>query len=148
MYQRIAHIALVVDDYDDAIEFYIQKLDFQLLEDTRLSDNKRWVMLAPKGAKECCLLLAKAANDSQATFVGNQTGGRVFLFLFTDDFWRDYEKLKSREVKFIRPPQNFEYGTVAVFEDLYGYMWDLIEPNGKNKGLISGQVNNEGKNEE
>ena len=148
MYQRIAHIALVVDDYDDAIEFYIQKLDFQLLEDTRLSDNKRWVMLAPKGAKECCLLLAKAANDSQATFVGNQTGGRVFLFLFTDDFWRDYEKLKSREVKFIRPPQNFEYGTVAVFEDLYGNMWDLIEPNEKNKGLISGQIKNERKNEE
>src|SRR3954451_14243553 len=99
MYQRIAHIALVVDDYDDAIEFYTQKLDFQLLEDTKLSDDKRWVMVAPKGAKECCLLLAKAANERQTAFVGNQTGGRVFLFLFTDDFWRDYEKLKSREIK-------------------------------------------------
>ena len=137
MYQRIAHIALVVYDYDDAIEFYTQKLDFQLLEDTKLSDDKRWVMVAPKGAKECCLLLAKAVNERQTTFVGNQTGGRVFLFLFTDDFWRDYEKLKSRKVKFARPPQNFEYGTVAVFEDLYGNMWDLIEPNENNKGLIN-----------
>lgn len=138
MYQRIAHIALVVDDYDDAIEFYTQKLDFQLLEDTKLSDNKRWVMIAPQGAKECCLLLAKAANEQQATFVGNQTGGRVFLFLFTDDFSRDYEKLKSREIKFVRPPQEFEYGTVAVFEDLYGNLWDLVEPNEHNKGLITG----------
>ena len=137
MYQRIAHVALVVDDYDDAIEFYTQKLEFQLLEDTQLSKEKRWVMLAPKGAKECSLLLAKAANEQQATSVGNQTGGRVFLFLFTDDFWRDYEKLKEKEVKFVRPPQNFEYGTVAVFEDLYGNMWDLIEPNENNKGLIN-----------
>lgn len=139
MYQRIAHIALVVDDYDDAIEFYTQKLDFQVLEDTKLSDKKRWVIVAPNGAKECCLLLAKAANDKQATFVGNQTGGRVFLFLFTDDFWRDYEKLKGREIKFVRPPQDYEYGTVAVFEDLYGNMWDLIEPNENNKGLINWQ---------
>ena len=138
MYQRIAHIALVVDDYDDAIRFYTQKLDFQLLEDAKLSDEKRWVMVAPKGAKECCLLLAKAANDRQSIFVGNQAGGRVFLFLFTDNFWRDYEKLKSREIKFVRQPQEFEYGTVAVFEDLYGNMWDLIEPNENNKGLING----------
>jgi catechol 2,3-dioxygenase-like lactoylglutathione lyase family enzyme len=137
IYQRIAHIALVVDDYDDAIEFYTKKLDFQLLEDTKLSDEKRWVMVAPKGAKECCLLLAKAANERQTKFVGNQTGGRVFLFLFTDDFRRDYEKLKNREIKFVRPPQHFEYGTVAVFEDLYGNMWDLIEPNENNKGLIN-----------
>lgn len=108
-----------------------------MLEDTRLSDNKRWVMVAPNGAKECCLLLAKAANDQQSPFVGNQTGGRVFLFLFTDDFWRDYEKLKSREINFIRPPQDFEYGTVAVFEDLYGNLWDLIEPNENNKGIIN-----------
>ncbi len=115
MYQRIAHITLVVDDYDDAIEFYTKKLDFQLLEDTKLSDEKRWVMVAPKGAKECCLLLAEAANERQTTFVGNQTGGRVFLFLFTDDFWRDYEKLSSRKIKFVKPPQEFEYGTVAVF---------------------------------
>jgi catechol 2,3-dioxygenase-like lactoylglutathione lyase family enzyme len=136
MYQRIAHIAILVDDYDDAIRFYTQKLDFQLLEDTKLSDEKRWVMVAPQGAKECCLLLAKAANDRQSTFVGNQTGGRVFLFLFTDSFWRDYEKLKSRAIKFVSQPQAFEYGTVAVFEDLYGNLWDLIEPNEHNKGVL------------
>lgn len=135
MYQRIAHIALLVDDYDAAIEFYTQKLDFHIVEDTKLSEDKRWVMLAPKGAKECCLLLAKASNEEQARVVGNQTGGRVFLFLYTDDFWRDYEKMKSREVNFVRPPQDFDYGTVAVFEDLYGNKWDLIEPNEKNKGL-------------
>lgn len=136
MHQRIAHIALLVNDYDEAIEFYTQKLDFQVLEDKKLSDQKRWVILAPKGAKECCLLLAKAANEQQSTYVGNQTGGRVFLFLFTDDFGRDYEKLKSRDIKFVRQPQDSEYGTVAVFEDLYGNMWDLIEPNENNKGLI------------
>lgn len=135
MYQRIAHIALLVDDYDAAIEFYTQKLDFHIVEDTKLIEDKRWVMLAPKGAKECCLLLAKASNEEQARVVGNQTGGRVFLFLYTDDFWRDYEKMKSREVNFVRPPQDFDYGTVAVFEDLYGNKWDLIEPNEKNKGL-------------
>lgn len=135
MYQRIAHIALIVADYDDAIEFYTQKLDFQLLEDTKLSDDKRWVMVAPTGAKECCLLLAKAANERQAASVGNQTGGRVFLFLHTDDFWRDYEKLKSRNIHFVRPPQELDHGTVAVFEDLYGNLWDLIEPNDHNKGL-------------
>ena len=137
MYQRIAHIALVVNDYDEAIDFYTQKLDFQLLEDTRLSDSKRWVMVAPKGAKECSLLLAKAANDSQKSSVGNQTGGRVGFFLFTDDFLRDYEKLKNRDIKFIRGPQDFEYGKVAVFEDLYGNLWDLIEPNENNKGVLS-----------
>jgi catechol 2,3-dioxygenase-like lactoylglutathione lyase family enzyme len=137
MHQRIAHIALVVDDYDDAIEFYTQKLDFQLLEDTKLSDDKRWVMVAPSGAKECSLLLAKAANPQQAAAVGNQTGGRVGFFLFTDDFSRDYEKLNARNVNFVRPPQDFEYGRVAVFEDLYGNLWDLIEPNETNKGLIA-----------
>ncbi len=139
MYQRIAHIALVVDDYDDAIDFYTKKLDFQLLEDTKLSNEKRWVILAPNGANECSLLLAKAANERQTECVGNQSGGRVFLFLFTDNFWRDYEKFVSREITFVRPPQDFEYGTVAVFEDLYGNRWDLIEPNEKNKGLINGQ---------
>lgn len=137
MYQRIAHITLLVDNYDDAIDFYTRKLDFQLLEDSRISDEKRWVMVAPKGAKECSLLLAKAANNQQKSMVGNQSGGRVFLFLFTDDFWRDYEKLKSREISFVRPPQETDYGTVAVFEDLYGNSWDLIEPNVKNKGLSS-----------
>jgi len=141
MYQRIAHISLVVEDYDKAIEFYTKKLDFQLLEDTKLSEEKRWVIVAPNGAKECSLLLAKAANERQAGFVGNQTGGRVFLFLFTDNFWRDFEKLKSREIKFVRPPQELEYGTVAVFEDLYGNMWDLVEPNENNKGFIKDHTN-------
>ena len=136
MYQRIAHIALVVKDYDEAIAFYTEKLDFQLLEDTKLSEEKRWVMIAPRGAKECCLLLAKAANEEQAKSIGNQTGGRVFLFLFTDDFERDYEKLNSKSVNFVRPPQDFDYGRVAVFEDLYGNLWDLIQPNEHNKGLI------------
>lgn len=133
MYQRIAHISLVVDDYDDAITFYTQKLDFILLEDKKLSDEKRWVLLVPPGAKECCLLLAKAANEQQAAVIGNQAGGRVFLFLFTDNFLRDYETLKSRGVRFVRPPQNNDYGTVAVFEDLYGNKWDLIEPGEDNK---------------
>ena len=95
-------------------------------------------MVAPSGAKECSLLLAKAGNPQQAAAVGNQTGGRVGFFLFTDDFSRDYEKLKSRNVNFVRPPQDFEYGRVAVFEDLYGNLWDLIEPNETNKGLIAG----------
>jgi catechol 2,3-dioxygenase-like lactoylglutathione lyase family enzyme len=136
MYQRIAHIALVVEDYDEAIKFYTQKLDFDILEDTKLSVDKRWVMVAPKGAKECCLVLAKAANESQKHSIGNQTGGRVGFFLFTDDFWRDYNKIKDKQVNFISNPTTFEYGTVAVFEDLYGNKWDLIEPNEKNKGLI------------
>jgi catechol 2,3-dioxygenase-like lactoylglutathione lyase family enzyme len=136
MYQRIAHIALVVEDYDEAIKFYTQKLDFDILEDTKLSVDKRWVMVAPKGAKECCLVLAKAANESQKHSIGNQTGGRVGFFLFTDDFWRDYNKIKDKQVNFVSNPTTFEYGTVAVFEDLYGNKWDLIEPNEKNKGLI------------
>ena len=136
MYQRIAHIALVVEDYDEAIKFYTQKLDFEVLEDTKLNDDKRWVMVAPKGAKECCLVLAKAANESQKHSIGNQTGGRVGFFLFTDDFWRDYNKIKDKQVNFVSNPTTFEYGTVAVFEDLYGNKWDLIEPNEKNKGLI------------
>lgn len=139
MYQRIAHIALVVKDYDAAIEFYTQKLDFILLEDTKIDDNKRWVMLAPPGAKECCLLLAKAANEKQEASVGNQTGGRVGFFLFTDDFWRDFNKMTDRKIHFLRAPTEFEYGTVAVFEDLYGNLWDLIQPNEHNKGLIKAQ---------
>lgn len=136
MNQRIAHIALIVEDYDDAIEFYTKKLDFTLLEDTRIDEAKRWVMVAPPGAKECCLLLAKAANERQTESIGNQTGGRVGFFLFTDDFWRDYTKMMEREVRFVRTPTGFEYGTVAVFEDLYGNLWDLIEPNENNKGLM------------
>ena len=136
MRQRIAHIALVVKEYDEAIEFYTKKLDFTLLEDTKIDEKKRWVMVAPPGAKECCLLLARAANEEQAKSIGNQSGGRVFLFLFTDDFWRDYNKMVDREINFVRPPTEYEYGRVAVFEDLYGNMWDLIEPNENNKGMI------------
>ncbi|RKR15387.1 catechol 2,3-dioxygenase-like lactoylglutathione lyase family enzyme [Maribacter vaceletii] len=136
MKQRIAHIALVVKDYDEAIEFYTKKLDFKLIEDTKLTEEKRWVMVAPNGAKECCLLLAKAANEQQAASIGNQSGGRVFLFLFTDNFWRDYKKMVDREIKFVRPPEQMDYGMVAVFEDLYGNMWDLLEPNEKNKGVL------------
>jgi catechol 2,3-dioxygenase-like lactoylglutathione lyase family enzyme len=136
MHQRIAHIALVVDDYDDAIVFYTQKLDFVVVEDTKLNAEKRWVLVAPKGANECCLLLAKAANERQTNSIGNQTGGRVGFFLFTDDFWRDYNKMIGKQVNFVRPPETVEYGIVAVFEDLYGNLWDLIEPNENNKGLI------------
>jgi catechol 2,3-dioxygenase-like lactoylglutathione lyase family enzyme len=127
MPQHLAHIALVVDDYDEAIQFYTQKLSFDLLEDTPLSETKRWVLVAPKGSTACALLLAKAANEEQHSRVGNQTGGRVFLFLKTDDFWRDYHQLLANEVKFVRPPAQESYGTVAVFEDLYGNLWDLIE---------------------
>lgn len=128
MKQHIAHIALVVKDYDDAIEFYTKKLDFDLIEDTKLDEFKRWVLVRPPNSNECCLLLAKAANEEQSVSIGNQTGGRVFLFLYTDDFWRDYEKMKKRGITFIRPPKKESYGTVAVFEDLYGNLWDLLEP--------------------
>ena len=136
MYQRIAHVAVVVEDYDDAIAFYTQKLNFTLLEDTPTDEAKRWVVVAPPGAKECSLLLAKASNEQQAQSIGNQTGGRVSFFLFTDDFWRDYNNMLEKEIDFVRPPKAFVYGTVAVFEDLYGNRWDLIQPNEKNKGLI------------
>jgi catechol 2,3-dioxygenase-like lactoylglutathione lyase family enzyme len=128
MNQRIAHIALVVDDYDEAINFYTQKLGFQLLEDTPLSETKRWVMVAPQGQGECCLLLAKGVGEEQRSRIGNQTGGRVFLFLHTDDFWRDYRHYQSQGIRFVREPAEEVYGTVAVFEDLYGNLWDLIEP--------------------
>jgi catechol 2,3-dioxygenase-like lactoylglutathione lyase family enzyme len=134
MHQRIAHIALVVRDYDEAIQFYTEKLNFQLLEDTTLSPDKRWVLVAPPGAKECCLLLAKAANEQQTASIGNQTGGRVFLFLFTDDFWRDYNSMIEKGVHFVRPPKKEAYGLVAVFEDLYGNLWDLLQPNERNRG--------------
>ena len=136
MNQKIAHVALVVRDYDEAIEFYTNKLGFSLLEDTKINEEKRWVVVAPRGAKECCLLLAKAANEQQSKSIGSQTGGRVFLFLFTDDFWRDYNKMQERNIKFVRPPKEEEYGIVAVFEDLYGNLWDLLEPNDNNKGFI------------
>ena len=128
MNQKIAQIALVVDDYDEAIRFYTEKLGFTLVEDTVLSDTKRWVVVAPKGPDGCKLLLAKAANDRQQSSVGNQTGGRVFLFLYTDDFWRDYHTMLENGVSFVRAPATEPWGTVAVFEDLYGNLWDLIEP--------------------
>ena len=128
MNQHIAHIALVVKDYDEAIRFYTEKLNFVLLEDTKLSETKRWVMVKPAGEGQCCLLLAKAASEEQASRVGDQTGGRVFLFLYTDDFWRDYNNMLSQKINFVRPPVTEPYGTVAVFEDLYGNLWDFIEP--------------------
>jgi catechol 2,3-dioxygenase-like lactoylglutathione lyase family enzyme len=127
MKQHIAHIALVVRDYDEAIQFYTGKLQFTLVEDTVLSDSKRWVLIAPKGSNECCLLLAKAANAEQQARVGNQAGGRVFLFLYTDNFRADYEMMVKEGVEFIREPKVETYGTVGVFRDLYGNLWDLIE---------------------
>ena len=133
MKQHLAHIALVVSDYDEAIAFYTRKLGFRLIEDTKLSEKKRWVVVSPPGATESTLLLAKADGKQQEAAIGNQTGGRVFLFLFTDDFWRDYEKMKSRDITFVRPPKEEPYGTVAVFADLYGNLWDLLQPNDQNK---------------
>jgi len=127
MKQSIVHIALVVNDYDEAIKFYTEKLNFTLIEDTPQSETKRWVLIAPKGSEGCSLLLAKGVGEEQRSRVGNQTGGRVFLFLKTDDFWRDYQKMQSQGIKFVREPKDEEYGTVAVFEDLYGNLWDLVE---------------------
>ena len=128
MSQRIVQLALVVDDYDEAILFYTEKSNFLLLEDTTLSPTKRWVRVAPPGEGGCALLLAKADGDEQYSRVGNQTGGRVFLFMHTDDFWRDYRAMTANGVEFIRQPSEEIYGTVAVFADLYGNLWDLIEP--------------------
>lgn len=131
MQQKLAHTALVVRDYDEAIHFYTETLGFTLIEDTKLSNTKRWVIVAPKGSNGCNLLLAKAANEEQLSRVGNQTGGRVFLFLHTDNFGRDYEALQSKGVTFVRDPATEAWGTVAVFKDLYGNLWDLIEPTKK-----------------
>ncbi|MEJ7674681.1 MAG: VOC family protein [Chitinophagaceae bacterium] len=128
MKQRIVQIALLVKDYDEAIKFYTEKLNFTLIEDTILSETKRWVRIAPKASTEFCLLLAKADSEEQQTRVGNQTGGRVFLFLYTDDFWRDYKNMLAEEILFIREPIEEKWGTVAVFKDLYGNLWDLIQP--------------------
>ena len=128
MKQRLAHIAIVVNDYDEAIKFYTEKLHFDLIEDTRLSETKRWVLVRPKGGDSCCLLLAKAANEEQLSRVGNQTGGRVFLFLHTDDFKRDFQNLLDNGIEIVRQPSKEEYGTVAVFKDLYGNLWDMIGP--------------------
>jgi len=127
MKQTLGHIALVVRDYDEALEFFTQTLNFKLIEDTRLSETKRWVLVVPPGSDGTSLLLAQAATPEQATRIGNQTGGRVFLFLYTDDFWRDYNEMTARKVKFTRPPSEEPYGTVAVFEDLYGNQWDLLQ---------------------
>jgi catechol 2,3-dioxygenase-like lactoylglutathione lyase family enzyme len=126
--QSIFQLSLVVNDYDEAIQFYTQTLNFKLVEDTVLSETKRWVVVAPEGSTGCSLLLAKAANDEQKRYVGNQTGGRVFLFLHTDDLARDYNAMRAKGVIFVREPSVEAYGTVAVFKDLYGNLWDMIEP--------------------
>ena len=131
MTQHFAAIALVVRDYDEALDFYVGKLGFELIEDSKMSDSKRWVLVAPPGAKEMRLLLAKADNPEQKTRIGNQAGGRVFLFLHTDDFQRDYETYRTRGVRFLEAPRHEPYGTVAVFVDLYGNKWDLIQPSSR-----------------
>ncbi len=128
MKQNLASIALVVKDYDEAIDFYTKQLGFDLIEDTVLSETKRWVLVSPKNSDGCKLLLAKAVTDEQQSRAGNQTGGRVFLFLHTDDFWRDYKDYKAKGIEFIREPVKEAYGTVSVFKDLYGNLWDLIGP--------------------
>jgi catechol 2,3-dioxygenase-like lactoylglutathione lyase family enzyme len=130
MQQTIVHIALVVRDYDEAIEFYTQKLHFTLVEDTyQPEQEKRWVVVAPPGSAGTTLLLARASKPEQEPFVGNQTGGRVFLFLNSDDFWRDYTEMRERGIHFVREPKQADYGLVAVFEDLYGNLWDLLQLN-------------------
>jgi catechol 2,3-dioxygenase-like lactoylglutathione lyase family enzyme len=131
MKQAIIHLALVVRDYDEAIEFFTRKLHFTLVEDTyQPEQNKRWVVVTPTGSTGTTLLLARASTPEQTEFIGNQTGGRVFLFLETDDFWRDYNEMKSLGIEFVRGPNDETYGTVAVFKDLYGNLWDLIERRG------------------
>ena len=131
--QYISLTALVVRDYDEALQFFVGTLGFELVEDTYIAEqNKRWVVVAPPGSKECRLLLARAVGEEQVSRVGNQTGGRVFLFLCTDDFWRDYHALVAKGVPFVREPRNESYGTVAVFKDLYGNLWDLIQPQNAN----------------
>jgi catechol 2,3-dioxygenase-like lactoylglutathione lyase family enzyme len=127
MRQELIHIALVVRDYDEAIEFFCRKLHFTLIEDIyQPEQDKRWVLVAPPGLAGTQILLAQASKPEQEAFIGNQTGGRVFLFLRTDDFWRDYQDMLSAGIKFVRPPRTAPYGTVAVFEDLYGNLWDLV----------------------
>lgn len=130
MKQNIVNIALVVKDYDEAIDFYVNKLGFELIEDTyQPEQDKRWVVVAPPNSHGTALLLARASTPEQQKFIGDQAGRRVFLFLNTDDFWRDYERMKSIGIRFIREPQEQDYGTVAVFEDLYGNRWDLLQLN-------------------
>src|SRR5712691_13237776 len=125
--QTLGHVALVVRDYDEALAFFTRTLNFKLIEDTRLGEDKRWVLIAPPGSQGTSLLLAQAANPEQVSRIGNQTGGRVFLFLHTDDFWRDFNAFKSKGVVFVRDPKEESYGTVAVFRDLYGNLWDLLQ---------------------
>ena len=126
--QAIVHIALVVRDYDEAIDFYTKKLNFELLDDTyQAEQDKRWVVVAPPGSRETTLLLARASNAEQEQYIGSQSGGRVFLFLNTDDFWRDYHEMVEKGIEFVREPKETDYGTVAVFKDLYGNLWDLLE---------------------
>lgn len=128
MKQTIVHIALVVNDYDEAIDFYTKKLNFDLIEDIyQPEQDKRWVTIAPPNSSGTTILLAKASKPEQEAFIGNQTGGRVFLFLNTDDFWRDYNEMTAKGIEFIRTPKDAEYGMVAVFKDLYGNLWDLLE---------------------
>jgi catechol 2,3-dioxygenase-like lactoylglutathione lyase family enzyme len=128
MKQSIGQVALVVREYDEAIDFYVGKLGFTLIEDTYIPEqDKRWVIVAPPGSTESRLLLARAVGGEQSSRVGNQSGGRVFLFLFTDDFWRDFHLYKAKGVVFAREPKEASYGTVAVFEDLYGNLWDLVQ---------------------
>lgn len=136
MNQSIVHIALIVRDYDEAIEFYTKKLNFELIEDTyQAEQDKRWVVVAPPGSNGTTLLLAKASKSEQEPFVGNQAGGRVFLFLNTDDFWRDYNDMVSKGIAFVREPKEADYGTVAVFKDLYGNLWDLLQMNSDHRIL-------------
>ncbi|EJR54364.1 hypothetical protein IIM_02093 [Bacillus cereus VD107] len=128
MIQSIVHIALVVKDYDEAIEFYTKKLNFTLVEDIyQPEENKRWVVVSPPGSVGTTILLARASKPEQEPFIGNQSGGRVFLFLNTDDFWRDYNEMISRGIEFVREPKEQAYGIVAVFKDLYGNLWDLLQ---------------------
>ncbi|WP_178025416.1 VOC family protein [uncultured Paenibacillus sp.] len=128
MIQSIVHIALVVKDYDEAIDFYTKKLHFTLVEDTyQPEQDKRWVVVSPPGSVGTTILLAKASKPEQEPFIGNQAGGRVFLFLNTDDFWRDYQDMISKGIEFVREPKEQEYGIVAVFKDLYGNLWDLLQ---------------------
>lgn len=128
MKQSIVHIALVVRDYDEALDFYLNKLNFVLIEDSyQPEQDKRWVVVSPPGSAGTTLLLARASKSEQEAFIGNQTGGRVFLFLNTDDFWRDYQEMVKKGIKFVREPKQADYGMVAVFEDLYGNLWDLLQ---------------------
>jgi len=131
MPQSLGLVSLIVRDYDEALSFFVGKLGFVLVEDTFVPEqSKRWVVVSPPGASESRLLLAQASSPEQESRVGQQTGGRVFLFLHTDDFWRDYERYKAKGVEFVRPPKEEPYGVVAVFRDLYGNLWDLLQPKG------------------